>query len=215
MSPRINYEKELILLHDNLEEMGRLVEKNLQQLFAALDWRERGTLEEIKGNDHVINDMERTIESKCLTLITKQQPVAGDLRVISATLKVVTDMERAGDQIVDIAELLLRMESMDLGKYSRYFSDMVHETCKMVNEAVDAFISGNREACKKVIDADDLVDELFNKVKEDVISKVKENKISADECVDALMIAKHLEKIADYAVNVGEWGIFQETGNFT
>lgn len=215
MSPRINYENELMILHDNLEEMGHMVEKNLQQLFRTLECRERENLEEVRGNDHLINNMERNIESKCLSLITKQQPVAGDLRVISATLKVVTDMERAGDQIVDIADLLLRMDSMDLAKYSHYFNDMVHETCKMVNEAVDAFISCNREACKKVIDADDVVDELFNKVKEDVISKVKENKISADECVDALMIAKHLEKISDHAVNVGEWGIFQETGNFT
>ena len=213
MSPRVNYENELALLHDNLEEMGLLVEKNLEQLFVALEKKEKEILEEIRGNDRIINDMERAIESKCLTLITKQQPIAGDLRFVSATLKVVTDIERAGDQIVDIAELLLRMEMIDLTAYSEHFEPMVQETCKMVNKAVDAFISRNLEVAEQVIREDDVVDDLFNKVKDEVIAKVKDNKISADECVDALMIAKHLEKIADYAVNVGEWGVFQETGD--
>ena len=86
MSPRVNYENELALLHNNLEEMGLLVEKNLEQLFVALEKKEKETLEEIRGNDRIINDMERAIESKCLTLITKQQPIAGDLRFVSATL---------------------------------------------------------------------------------------------------------------------------------
>ena len=83
----------------------------------------------------------------------------------------------------------------------------------MINDSVDAFIGKNIEASKRVIDNDDVVDDLFNRIKEDVIADVKENRISADECADTLMIAKHLEKIADYAVNIGEWGIFQETGN--
>lgn len=213
MSPRTNFENELTLLHENLEEMGMLIEKNLDQLFEAYEENDRETLETLRGNDRIVNDMERHIESKCLTLITKQQPVARDLRFISAALKVVTDIERAGDQISDVAELFLRLETNDLNRYSVHFGEMIKETRSMINNSIDAFISKNIENSQKVIDNDDIVDDLFNKVKDDVIADVKENKITADECVDTLMVAKHLEKIADYAVNIGEWGIFQETGD--
>lgn len=213
MSPRTNFENELTLLHENLEEMGMLIEKNLDQLFEAYEENDRETLETLRGNDRIVNDMERHIESKCLTLITKQQPVARDLRFISAALKVVTDIERAGDQISDVAELFLRLETNDLNQYSVHFGEMIKETRSMINNSIDAFISKNIENSQKVIDNDDIVDDLFNKVKDDVIADVKESKITADECVDTLMVAKHLEKIADYAVNIGEWGIFQETGD--
>lgn len=213
MSPRTNFENELSLLHENLEEMGMLVEQNLDQLFDAQESKDRETLETLCKNDRIVNDMERHIESKCLTLITKQQPVARDLRFISAALKVVTDIERAGDQIADIAELLLRLNMADLNKYSVHFEQMVKETRDMMHRAVDAFITRNLEVSQRVIKDDDMVDDLFNQVKDDVIADVKENKVSADECVDTLMIAKHLEKIADYAVNIGEWGVFQNTGD--
>lgn len=213
MSPRTNFENELALLHENLEEMGVLVEQNLDQLFDAQENKDRETLETLRKNDRIVNDMERHIESKCLTLITKQQPVARDLRFISAALKVVTDIERAGDQIADIAELLLRLNMTDLDKYSAHFEQMIKETRDMMHMAVDAFITRNLEISQKVIKDDDIVDDLFNQVKEDVIADVKENKVSADECVDTLMVAKHLEKIADYAVNIGEWGVFQNTGD--
>lgn len=213
MSPRTNFENELSLLHENLEEMGMLVEQNMDQLFDAQESKDRETLETLRKNDRIVNDMERHIESKCLTLITKQQPVARDLRFISAALKVVTDIERAGDQIADIAELLLRLNMADLNKYSVHFEQMVKETRDMMHRAVDAFITRNLEVSQRVIKDDDMVDDLFNQVKDDVIADVKENKVSADECADTLMIAKHLEKIADYAVNIGEWGVFQNTGD--
>lgn len=213
MSPRTNFEAELVQLHENLEEMGMLVEKNLDQLLAAYEEKDQETLETLQGNDRIVNDMERHIESQCLTLITKQQPVARDLRFISAALKVVTDIERAGDQIADVAELFLRLGMDDLNRYSVHFGEMIKETRAMINDSVDAFNAKNSENAQKVIDRDDIVDDLFNRVKDDVIEDVKENKISPDQCADTLMIAKHLEKIADYAVNIGEWAIFQETGN--
>lgn len=213
MSPRTNFENELTLLHENLEEMGILIEKNLDQLFEANEHKDRETLETLRCNDRIVNDMERHIESQCLTLITKQQPVARDLRFISAALKVVTDIERAGDQIADIAELFLRLEMKKLSRYSAHFDRMIEEIRNMINDSVDAFITKNIEKSQMVINNDDIVDDLFNKVKDDVIEDVRGNKISADECADTLMVAKHLEKIADYAVNIGEWGIFQETGD--
>lgn len=213
MSPRTLFESELAKLHDNLEEMGLLVENNYDQLFQALNEEDSETMESLKKNDRIVNDMERHIESKCLTLITKQQPVARDLRVISAALKVVTDLERASDQIADLAELFIRLGLEDLAKYSSHFQPMWKETQKIMHAAVDAFINRDYEGCKNVIDMDDAVDDLFNFVKEDIIAAVKRNQITIDECVDTLMVAKYLEKIADHAVNIGEWGVFQETGD--
>lgn len=213
MSPRTVFESELALLHENLEEMGLLVENSLDQLFAAQENQDKETMETLQKNDRIVNDMERQIESKCLTLITKQQPVARDLRIISAALKVVTDLERAGDQVADVAELFLRLNMVELKHYSKYFPQMIKETQEILHLAVDAFINRDLEASQKAVWADDSIDELFNKVKEDVISDVRNSLITPDECADSIMIAKYLEKIADYAVNIGEWGIFQETGD--
>lgn len=213
MSPRKVFESELALLHANLEEMGRLVENGLDQLFDAQAKQDKEMLETLRKNDRIVNDMERQIESKCLSLITKQQPVARDLRTISAAMKVVTDLERAGDQISDVAELLLRLNMVALEQYSSYFPQMIKETQEILHLAVDAFINRDLEGSRNAVSADDSIDDLFNKVKEDIISDVRENLITPDECADSIMIAKYLEKIADYAVNIGEWGIFQKTGN--
>lgn len=213
MSPRKVFESELALLHANLEEMGRLVENGLDQLFDAQAKQDKEMLETLRKNDRIVNDMERQIESKCLSLITKQQPVARDLRTISAAMKVVTDLERAGDQISDVAELLLRLNMVALEQYSSSFPQMIKETQEILHLAVDAFINRDLEGSRNAVSADDSIDDLFNKVKEDIISDVRENLITPDECADSIMIAKYLEKIADYAVNIGEWGIFQKTGN--
>lgn len=213
MSPRKVFESELALLHANLEEMGQLVENGLDQLFDAQAKQDKEMLETLRKNDRIVNDMERQIESKCLSLITKQQPVARDLRTISAAMKVVTDLERAGDQISDVAELLLRLNMVALEQYSSSFPQMIKETQEILHLAVDAFINRDLEGSRNAVSADDSIDDLFNKVKEDIISDVRENLITPDECADSIMIAKYLEKIADYAVNIGEWGIFQKTGN--
>ena len=212
MSPRTNFENELALLHENLEEMGMLIEKNLDQLFEAYQEKDRETLETLQRNDRIVNDMERHIESKCLTLITKQQPVARDLRFISAALKVVTDIERAGDQIADVAELFLRLEMDDLNQYSVHFGEMIKEIRVMINDSVDAFISKNIEASQRVIDNDDVVDDLFLQVREELIRRIGMGD-SGEVCIDLLMIAKYLERIGDHAVNIAEWVEYSLTGN--
>ena len=213
MSPRIVFEHELEALKENVAEMSLLVEETYAELFQALDNKDESQIRKIMESDRTVSDMERNIESHCLSLITKQQPVARDLRIVSASLKVVTDIQRAGDHVCDIAELLLRLNMADLSSYSVHLPSMITSTKDMLHEAVEAFVERNeREACI-VIEEDDIVDEFFNKVKEDLIGYLKKETKNADDCIDILMLAKYLEKIADHAVNIAQWELFQETGD--
>lgn len=212
MSPRPTFELELKQLHEDVREMGMIVENTYDELFEAVMNQDEEMLERIMKSDRMINDMQRNIEASCLTLITKQQPVARDLRLVTAALKVVTDIERIGDHCADIAELMLRLEMADLTKYSLHLPKMIEETKKLEHAAVDAFVNRDLVAAKQVILDDDIVDELFNKVKIDIVEHIKAGTVGADECVDVLMFAKYLEKIGDHAVNIGEWEDFQENG---
>lgn len=213
MSPRITFENELMELHENVTNMAKKVEKNYEQLFEALAKRDEQKITGIKEVDKEINQCQREIESKCLLLITRQQPVIGDLRVVTACLKIVTDIERVGDHVADMAELLLRMEMRDLSIYSDHLLPMIRAAKEMMYMAVAAFVSRDKDAAVKVIKRDDVVDDLFNKVKNDLIEILKKEAKDADDCIDVLMIAKYLEKIGDHAVNICEWELFQETGN--
>jgi len=213
MSPRFIYEEELDKLSESLELMCAQVEHYYDRLFEASENQDEETIKKIIKNDSVINDMERDIESKCLMLITKQQPLAGDLRLVSSALKVVTDLEREGDHVADMAELLLRLHMTDLSRYSIHLPQMIIDTKNMLHESVDAFINRNCDAAKKVIMEDEIIDTFFNKVKDDLISHIRSNSHDVDECVDVLMLAKYLEKMGDHAVNIGDWTIFRETGN--
>lgn len=212
MSPRPTFEQELKQLHEDVREMGMTVERTYDELFYAVKQQNDEMLERIMKSDRIINDMQRSIEASCLTLITKQQPVARDLRLVTAALKVVTDIERIGDHCADIAELMLRIEMADMTKYSQHLPKMIEETKKLEHAAVDAFVNRNLAVAKQAVLDDDIVDDLFNKVKLDLVEHIKAGSIDADECVDVLMIAKYLEKIGDHAVNIGEWEDFQENG---
>lgn len=213
MSPRVFFEKELEELRKNVTEMGELIEEVYDKLFEALNKEDIKSMEELVANDRLINDMQRHIEAKCLTLITRQQPVARDLREVSAALKVVTDIERVGDHVSDIAELLIRMKMPRLIEFSLSIPKMIAAVKQIVAEAIEAFVGGNMEEAKEVIAYDDVIDDYFNKVKEDLILDLKVGKKNPDDCIDVLMIAKYLERIGDHAVNIGEWAIFQKTGS--
>jgi phosphate transport system protein len=145
-------------------------------------------------------------------LITRQQPLASDLRLVSSALKVVTDLEREGDQVSDMAELLLRIHMKDLSTFSVHLPQMIIDTKTMLHESVDAFINRDVETAKRVIMTDDIIDMFFNKVKEDLIKHIRNNSKDTDECIDVLMLAKYLEKMGDHAVNIGDWTIFRESG---
>ncbi len=215
MSPRTTFINELNQLKENVADMATRVEKNYETLFEAYEKKEKAAIEKIVAVDKDINRRQREIESECLFLITKQQPIVSDLRAVTASLKVVTDIERVGDHVADIAELLIRMDMKELSVYSVHLNPMIGETRDMLRMAVDAFTGRNKEEAQEVIQKDDVVDELFNAVKNDVIESLKKETRDADECVDILMIAKYLEKIGDHAVNICEWEIFKETGNIS
>lgn len=159
--------------------------------------------------------MKRQIEGQCLKLITKQQPVAKDLRIVSAVLKMVTDIERVGDHVSDMAELLLRLNMNPLNQYSVHLEGMVTATRELFVKAVQAFVNNDPAAAKKAIADDDVIDNLFNKVKADVVAALKDEAKNADEYIDIIMLAKYLEKVGDHAVNVGEWQIFRMTGELS
>lgn len=213
MTVRNMFEKELMKLNESLEEMFHIVASSYDALFDALAIKDEAAIQRIIRKDADINEMERRIESMCLNLITKQQPIARDLRLVSAALKVVTDIERVGDHVSDIAELLLRLEMKDLSEFSPHLSGMIDATRELLDKSVEAFLNRNRKESEEVIREDDVVDMLFNKAKMDLIHYLKTDTKNADECIDVLMLAKYLEKIGDHAVNIGEWEIFQETGS--
>lgn len=215
MSPRNVFEKELEGLLDRIAQMSYMVEEAYERLFQALAEKNREAIEEIQKNDRNINNLNREIENQCLKLITKQQPIARDLRIISSVLKMVSDIERVGDHVSDIAELLLRINMQPLSLYSDHLEGMVTATKELFAQAVEAFVNNDLKASRKVITGDDVIDLLFNKVKNDIIRALKAEYSNVDEYIDIMMLTKYLEKIGDHAVNVAEWQIFRETGEIS
>ena len=200
---RITYEHELEELNKCLRDMAMMVEKAIEQTFVAFEDQNYTMAEDVIKGDRNVNDMERAIESRCLSLILRQQPVARDLRQISTALKVVTDLERIGDHASDIAELILRIKSDHAYHIVQHLPAMA---------AVEAFIKQDVEEAEEIIRRDDEVDALFNQVKSDVVELLKSAPSHADQGIDLLMIAKYLERIGDHAVNVCEWTQFCKTG---
>lgn len=212
MSVRVTYELELEKLNQDLKEMAHMVENAIEQTFVAFEDQNHEKAEEIIKGDRTINDMERAVESRCLSLILRQQPVACDLRQVSTALKVVTDLERIGDHASDIAELILRIKVEHAYHIVKHLPTMAAAAQKMVHDAIEAFIAQDLEAAMEIIKRDDEVDTLFNQVKTDVIDLLKTSPNQADQGIDLLMIAKYLERIGDHAVNVCEWTQFSKTG---
>ncbi|MBE7719801.1 phosphate signaling complex protein PhoU [Lacrimispora indolis] len=212
MTTRVNYEHELDLLNHDIKEMGRMVETSIEQCFVAFEDQDFEKAEDIIKGDRTINDLERSIEARCLSIILRQQPVAGDLRVVSSALKVVTDLERIGDHASDIAELILRIKGEHVYHVVRHIPSMAAAAREMVRSSIEAFINQDLETAKKIEKQDDVVDELFDKVKNDVVDLLKHSNEHIDQCIDLLMVAKYLERIGDHAVNVCEWTEFSKTG---
>ena len=212
MSVRVTYELELEKLNQDLKEMAHMVENAIEQTFVAFEDQNHEKAEEIIKGDRTINDMERAVESRCLSLILRQQPVACDLRQVSTALKVVTDLERIGDHASDIAELILRIKVEHAYHIVKHLPTMAAAAQKMVHDAIEAFVAQDLEAAMEIIKRDDEVDTLFNQVKTDVIDLLKTSPNQADQGIDLLMVAKYLERIGDHAVNVCEWTQFSKTG---
>lgn len=212
MSPRKLFEQELEGLRQDVLRMADWVEDGYDCLFEALKKRDGETMGRFVRHDRTIEDMQRTIESKCLSLLTRQTPVARDLRAVSAALKVVTDLERIGNHLSDMAELFGRMGLSDITEYAPAMAEMEEETRSLIKKAADAFVNRNLRLGEEAIAADDRIDDCFNRVKEELAEALKNGSRDVDGCVDVLMAAKYLEKIGDHGVNIAQWEIFQETG---
>ena len=212
MAPREVFERELTELQNQIENMSRMVRETYKELLDAFENKDENAVLEIINSDKQFYVRKKEIEGQCLKLITKQQPIATDLRIVSSVLKIVTDIERVGDHAGDIGELILRINMNPLEEYSVHLRGMITTALELFDNAIDAYLKSDMPASKRVIEDDDIVDGLFNKVKEDIIKGLKEEAKNADEYIDMMMLAKYLEKIGDHAVNIAKWQIFRKEG---
>lgn len=208
---RNKFDEQLRLLNTELITMGALCEEAISRSVKYLTENDKAMKEQAIYADRQIDRKERDIENLCMRLLLLQQPVATDLRKISSALKMISDMERIGDQASDIAEIA---DFINAAGYEgrTHIEEMARATISMVTESIDSFVHGDVEAAKKVISGDDTVDGLFEKVKEELIAGVMNDKDNAETYIDLLMIAKYFERIGDHAENIAEWVIYSITG---
>lgn len=208
---RSDFDHQLIRLKQDMLSMGMHCEKAIAQAAQALLKGDASLSEALPELQENIKHMEREIEGRCLQLLLRQQPVARDLRMVSAALKMVTDIERIGDQAADIAEIV-RVGNIK-GNYTQLpLEKMVQATIKMVNDAIDAFSSQDEKKAWAVIAFDDVVDSCFDEIKHQLIKVLREKEAMAEEILDLLMVAKYLERIGDHAVNIAGWVVYSITG---
>ncbi len=210
--PRSRFDHQLETLNTELITMGALVETTIASAAKALMEGDRTQAKRIAQNDSQIDGMEKSIESLCLKLLLQQQPVARDLRLISAALKMITDMERIGDQAADISELTLLLGDIKTPTVMDSIGDMARATIRMVSSGIDAFVKKDLDLARKVIDMDDEVDDLFVRVKEELIELIRQNGPFCEQAIDLIMVAKYFERIGDHSVNIAEWVVFSITG---
>ena len=208
---RNRFEEQLFELNREIIEMGAMCEEVIASVTKALITGDMELAGNIKKNSFVIDQMERDIEARCMKLLLHQQPVARDLRLISAALKMITDMERIGDQAEDIAEIVTFLNGHTTDGM-KLIEDMARETTKMVTASVDACVKKDVELAKKVIVQDDIVDDYFSKIKCDIIALITEKAAEGEFALDLLMISKYFERIGDHATNIAEWVIYSVTG---
>lgn len=209
---RSQFDAELNNMHVDLDRMCHLVIQAIENCVTAFKNQDFELAKEIIENDKAINNVERAIESKCLSLILKQQPVASDLRDVSTALKVVTDLERIGDQSADIAELILEIDEQNSYLMVEHIPAMANIAIQMVTRALDAFHEHDVHKAEVVKKSDQEMDHLFEEVKNELIKIVKEDKDHVDIAIHFLMIAKYFERIGDHVVNICEWIEFSQTG---
>ena len=214
MSIRKQYDSDLESLKTALVEMGQNAAEAVENALEALCTADTAAAQKIVQGDDRINNMERDIEHRCMTLLLRQQPVAGDLRFISAAMKVVTDVERIGDHAADIAEIVPHLAGVRKAgdpAVSRSI-EMGRKAHKMLQDAMSAFAAEDEAAAKAVIDADDAVDYDFNTIKRMLAAEIAADSGKVDAALDVLMVIKYLERIGDHAVNIAEWVEYSITG---
>ena len=209
---RNRFDRQLEELNDELIEMGTMIEKAIETAAKALISQDSELAKTVIEGDEQVDRQERIIENLCLKLLLQQQPVAKDLRLISSALKMITDMERIGDQAADISELTIMLSEAKYIKKLEHIQQMAKETMIMLVESIDAFVNKDMLKAQSVIDADDKVDELFAEVKKELIKMIHEDINCGEQASALLMIAKYFERIGDHTTNIAEWVIFSITG---
>lgn len=210
---RSRFDEQLSLMNKELIQMGGLCEEAISLASKALDENNRKFAEKTIAISSEIDQMERDIETLCLKLLLQQQPVARDLRQISAALKIITDMERIGDQAEDIAEIILILiDSGHPAEHIEHIHEMTAAAVKMVSDSVDAYVSKDTALAGEVIAFDDVLDDYFRRVRRTIIKKIAREPSDGEYALDLMMIDKYLERIGDHAVNIAEWVIFSVNG---
>jgi len=209
---RNRFDGQLAKLHEMMIEMGAMIEKAITLAIHALVQQDEAMAKQAIEFDDDIDKMEKNIETMCLQLLLQQQPVAKDLRVISAALKMITDMERIGDQSADISEIALFLIGETYIKKLEHIPMMAEATAKMVTESIQAYVHMDLVLAREVIEYDDVVDNLFYTVRNDLIELIQQDKSYGPQAIDLMMIAKYFERIGDHATNIAEWVVFSITG---
>ena len=209
---RNRFDRQLVQLNNELIEMGGMIEKAISDTVKALVNQDIELASNVIEYDEEIDHQEREIEQLCLKLLLQQQPVAKDLRLISAALKMITDMERIGDHATDISEITIELSKESYIKKLDHIQQMAKETMVMLVQSVEAFVNKDMDKARAVIAHDDVVDDLFNKVKAELIAMIHEDVNVGEQASDLLMAAKYFERIGDHATNISEWVIFSITG---
>lgn len=215
MSARVRYEQELQGVFDNLVLMCRHIEVAIEKCVKALTDRDFELAAEVYEEDAVIDRLDRDIEQACLKILLMEHPVAKDFREVSAALKMITDLERIGDQARDIAEITQQFGDKEYIKKLVHIPQMAAIVIQMVKDGVQAYINRDLALARSLDLADDKVDELFNIVMADLVSLIKKNPDNAEQAILFMMITKYMERIGDHAVNIGEWVEYAITGKHT
>ena len=210
---RNSFDMQLRKLNNELIEMGSLIETAIARAYKGLINQNIEIAKENVEFDREIDQKEKEVENICLKLLLQQQPVASDLRLISSAIKMITDMERIGDQAADISELTILMSKTQYIKRLDHIEQMAKATIEMVTTSVDAFVKRDLELARSVFARDDIVDTLFVKIKNDLIELIREDVNNGEQAIDLIMVAKYFERIGDHAVNLADWVIFSIVGH--
>ena len=208
---RNKFDSQLERLNLELITMGALCEDAISASVKAMTYGDEALCDKVFATDAEIDQKERDIEAVCMKLLLQQQPVARDLRVISSALKMISDMERIGDQASDIAEISKFIKNSN-AKSRVHINDMAAAATKMVTDSVESFVKKDLSLARRVMEYDDKVDNLFGLVKDELVRLIAEDRENGEFCIDLLMIAKYLERIGDHAVNIAEWVEYSITG---
>lgn len=211
---RKKFDQELEAVKENLAKMGLLCEQGIEMAIEYIEKPDQKLETSIAETEQEIDDMERQIENQCLKLFMREQPVASDLRAVSAAMRMISDLERIGDHAEDIAEVAkyLNEDGSPAGSMNE-LREMSRAASAMVRNAVEAYAKKDLDLANQVAASDDVVDSYFEKIKKDIATQISENVESAQHGLDSLMVAKYLERIGDHSVNLAEWVRFMITGN--